>query len=59
MTEYKRAVVDPRVQAYPLHERVKDISKGLEHIIHKCLEKRPDNRYPSMALVLRDLDGLL
>jgi serine/threonine-protein kinase len=59
VTEYKRAVVDPRVQAYPLHEHRKDISKKLESIIHKCLAKRPDNRYPSMSLVLRDLDSLL
>lgn len=59
VTEYKRAVADPRVKAYPLHERRQDISKKLEAIIHKCLSKRPDERYPSMALVLRDLDALL
>lgn len=59
VSEYKRAVVDPRVKAYPIHEHTENISKKLERIIHKCLEKRPDNRYPSMALVLRDLDGLL
>ena len=59
VTEYKRAVVDPRVKAYPLHEHRADISKKLETIVHKCLAKRPDDRYPSMALVLRDLDALL
>jgi len=59
VTEYKRAVADSRVKAYPLHEHRQDISKKLEGIIHKCLSKNPDVRYPSMALVLRDLDALL
>jgi len=59
VTEYKRAVVDPRRAAYPLHEYRADISKKLENVIMKCLQKRVDNRYPSMALVLRDLDALL
>lgn len=59
VTEYKRAVVDPKVKAYPLHEHRSDISKRLEGVIEKCLAKRPEGRYPSMALVLRDLDALL
>lgn len=59
VTEYKRAVVDPRVKAYPIHERRNDISKRLEAVVEKCLAKRKEERYPSMALVLRDLDALL
>lgn len=59
VTEYKRAVVNPKISAYPLHEHREDISKRLEGIIHKCLAKRKEERYPSMALVLRDLDDLL
>lgn len=59
VTEYKRAVVDPRVKAYPIHEHRKDISRKLEEIISKCLSKNPETRYPSMALVKRDLDALL
>jgi len=59
VTEYKRAVADPRVNPYPIHEHRPDISKKLETLILKCLAKRPENRYPSMALVLRDLDALL
>ncbi|MDF3130017.1 serine/threonine-protein kinase [Kiritimatiellaeota bacterium B1221] len=59
ITEYKRAVADPRVRAYPLHERRQDISKRLEAVIEKCLAKRKEERYPSMALVLRDLEALL
>lgn len=59
VTEYKRSVADPRIKAYPIHEHRNDISKKLEAVIHKCLSKRPDERYPSMSLVLRDLDALL
>jgi serine/threonine-protein kinase len=59
VTEYKRAVADMRVAAYPLHEHRKDIAKKLEQVVMKCLNKRVENRYPSMALVLRDLDQLL
>jgi serine/threonine-protein kinase len=59
VTEYKRAVADPRRSAYPLHEYRADISRKLEQVVMKCLAKRPDARYPSMALVLRDLDALL
>jgi len=59
VTEYKRAVADPRVEAYPLHEHRSEISKRLQGVIEKCLAKRPEARYPSMALVLRDLDDLL
>jgi serine/threonine protein kinase len=59
VTEYKRAVVDPRVKAYPVHEHRKDISRKLEAVIMKCLSKQVESRYPSMALVKRDLDALL
>ncbi|WFB34392.1 serine/threonine-protein kinase [Kiritimatiellota bacterium B12222] len=59
VTEYKRAVADTRIKAYPLHEHRQDISKKLEAVIEKCLAKKKGERYPSMALVLRDLDALL
>lgn len=59
VTEYKRAVADMRVKAYPLHEYRQDISKKLEQVVMKCLSKPLKSRYPSMALVLRDLDKLL
>jgi len=59
VTEYKRAVADPRIKPYPLHEHRSDISRKLENVIFKCLSKDITARYPSMALVRRDLDALL
>lgn len=59
VTEYKLSVVDPNTAAYPLHEHRPDIAKQLEAIVMKCLNKSPEMRYPSMALVQRDLDALL
>jgi serine/threonine-protein kinase len=35
------------------------LASALEAVIQKCLRKHPDNRYPSMAAVLADLDRLL
>jgi eukaryotic-like serine/threonine-protein kinase len=39
----------------PLRSRVPDIPRAIEHVVLKCLEKDVRRRYPSMALVLRDL----
>jgi len=59
VTEYKRAVADMKIKAYPLHEHRNNISKPIEDIVLTCLNKNPQTRYPSMALVMRDLDSLL
>jgi serine/threonine-protein kinase len=59
VSEYKHAVADLNIKAYPLHEHRQNISKELEKIIFKCLAKRRGDRYPTMSLVLRDLDALL
>jgi serine/threonine protein kinase len=39
----------------PLRSRVPDVPRSIEHVVLKCLEKDTRRRYPSMALVLRDL----
>jgi serine/threonine-protein kinase len=36
-----------------------DIPEGLENIIVKCLEMSPDNRYPYMSVLTRDLKTVL
>ena len=56
---YARAVADPRRAALPLREYRASIPPRLEAIILKCLAKEAANRYPSMALVLRDLQALV
>jgi serine/threonine-protein kinase len=39
----------------PLRSLVPDLPHSLEHVVLKCLEKDVTRRYPSMALVVRDL----
>lgn len=36
-----------------------DVPDALSSMIFKCLAKRPEDRYPSMSLVLKDLQGLV
>jgi len=40
----------------PIREFVKDVPDGLERIIRRCLRKRPEERYASMAEIERDLE---
>ncbi len=40
----------------PLHEYVKDVPGDLEHIIRRCLRKRPEQRYTSMSEIGRELE---
>ena len=39
----------------PLRSLVTDLPRGIEHVVLKCLEKDVNRRYPSMSLVVRDL----
>jgi len=44
-----------REEPSPLHEFVKDIPDGLDRIIRRCLRKRPEERYLSMAEIEQEL----
>ena len=46
-----------RDEPKPLREFVKDAPEGLERIIGRCLRKRPEERYPSMPEIERELEG--
>ena len=50
--QLKKKLVAPR-------EVNSDIPEGLENIIVKCLEMDPDNRYPYMSVLTRDLKTVL
>ena len=58
-TEYQREVVDLDREVIPVQTYRTDISRGLEKVVRKCLAKRIDERYPSMALVRRDIEALI
>ncbi|MBO7391050.1 MAG: hypothetical protein J6U77_00965, partial [Verrucomicrobia bacterium] len=53
--EVLRKMLDERSGLVPPREYNPDISKGLEKVLLKCLERNPDKRYPHMSVVIRDL----
>lgn len=57
--EMLRRQMSPDEQPTPISRYREDVSRDLERIILKCLAKVPDQRYPSMALVVRDMRGLI
>ncbi len=50
--------VDPKVPPTPVRQLNPDIPVALANLVMKCIAKNPDDRYPDMGLVLRDLDRL-
>jgi len=43
----------------PVREHNPEIPAALEKVIHKCLARDPDRRYPFMSVLSRDLQGAL
>jgi serine/threonine-protein kinase len=43
----------------PVREHNADIPPALEQVIHKCLKREPDHRYPFMSVLSRDLKSAL
>jgi serine/threonine-protein kinase len=41
----------------PLRAHVEDIPHAIERVVLKCLERDVSRRYPSMSLVVRDLQS--
>ena len=57
--DYRHKLMDLDVEPVPIRQHRAGIAVGLETVILKCLAKRREERYPSMSLVLRDLDALV
>jgi len=57
--EMLRRFLDPTEEPPPIRRFRTDLSRSLENIVLKCLAKDPERRYPSMALVVRDIQNLV
>lgn len=57
--DVRNAELDPAVPPTPIGQYNPDITPRLEQVITKCLAKKVEERYPSAALMIRDLDSLI
>lgn len=51
--------IDPDVPPTRLRQHRADLPAAIESLVLKCIAKRPDDRYPSMSLVIRDLESIV
>ncbi|HMO51119.1 MAG TPA: serine/threonine-protein kinase [Kiritimatiellia bacterium] len=57
--DVKRNQIDPNVRPMRLSLHNIKIPLPLETLLFKCLAKRPEERYPSISLVTRDLETMV
>ena len=55
----RRAQHDPIVKPAAFRPSASDVPPALQSLIFKCLAKAPVDRYPSMSLVMKDLEDLV
>lgn len=55
--QVRAAQVDPKIPPTPIRQYHPNIPAALANLVMKCIAKNPANRYPDMALVLRDFDN--
>lgn len=56
--QVRAARLDPKTPPTPLRQYNPDVPVALANLVMKCIAKNPDDRYPDMALVVRDLERL-
>lgn len=56
--QVRAAQVDPKTPPVPIRQHNPNIPVALANLVMKCIAKSPDDRYPDMGLVLRDLDRI-
>ncbi|MDR0993627.1 MAG: serine/threonine protein kinase [Verrucomicrobiota bacterium] len=57
--QVRAAQIDPKVPPTPIRQYNPNIPMALANLIMKCIAKNPEDRYPDMGLVLRDLHTLI
>ena len=56
--QVRAAQIDPKIPPTPIKQYNPNIPAGVANLVMKCIAKRPEDRYPDMVLVLRDLNRL-
>jgi serine/threonine protein kinase len=56
--QVQAAQVDPAIPPTPIRQHNPAAPAALSELVMKCIAKKPEDRYPDMVLVLRDLDRL-
>ena len=56
--QVRAAQIDPRTPPQPIRQYNPNVPVALANLVMKCIAKNPEDRYPDMVLVLRDLDKL-
>jgi len=59
LEQARAAQADPTLAPTPLRVHAPQVAPALESLVLKCLAKRPEDRYPSARLVIRDMEALL
>ena len=57
--QVRAAQIDPNIPPTRLRQYNPAVPVAMESLVLKCLAKQPDDRYPSLSLVIRDLEAIL